>query len=447
MLAIISDLHLTDGSTSTTVHPSAFDLLRREIEAAARTNGAQDLRLLLLGDIFDMVRTDWWFDNAPWDARPWNGKLDPQTGMNANHAEVERQFKAILERILAHPSTVAFIKALQKLAASKVIPKLKVTYVLGNHDRVLNNFPSLQTAIRTALKVPVEFVNAFSDAAYGVAARHGHEWEDNSSARLLLQEVLQTDKQWDALDPAINLVQNIGEVVTAELMSGLVYRIGKADDPVLTDIIKHVDLIQPATDMFHWIEWQARNRRLTNNQKRLLAQALIDALSGVVDSAFGRLWDKVKTDFIVSGDLVDRLELVRSRLRAAGYDGLRECVKLLVVFSRVASAVARNQAEDYVGAKKEFDRLGPEIQYLVYGHTHVPRHDYLTGTPDGRVRLYVNTGTYLPLLQTTDDGRGFALSHQMTFAFFYNSKEDTHGRADAGPTMDLWNGIKRKQYK
>jgi len=444
MLAILSDLHLNDGTVATTAHASAFDLLRREIELAARANDAQELCLLLLGDIFDVMRTDWWFENAAWESRPWNGQLDPQTAMNSDCAEVERQFNAILSRIFAHPTTMAFVKAVRKLAASKTIPKLKVTYIIGNHDRALNNFPSLQAAIQTALKVPVDFLNAFTEPAYGVAARHGHEWDENCSARVLLQEVLQPDKKWDALDPAINSVQNIGEVVTAELMSGLVYRLRNAGDPVLTDIIKHVDLVRPAAGVFQWIEWQARSRKLSGDQKQLLAQTLIDALSGVVDSAFGRLWDKIKTDIIVSGDLVDRLELARHRLRSAGYDGLRQCVKLLAVFSRDTSP---SQAEDYVGAKKEFERLGPETQYLVYGHTHFARHDCLAGTPDGRVQLYVNTGTYLPLLQAADNGRGFALSHQMTLAFFYNSQEDANGRVDAGPTLELWNGIKRKQYK
>jgi hypothetical protein len=62
------------------------------------------------------------------------------------------------------------------------------------------------------------------------------------------------------------------------------------------------------------------------------------------------------------------------------------------------------------------------------------------------VKMYINTGTYLPLVQRTDDGKGFAKSHQLTMAFFYADGEDKDGRAGPGPTMDLWNGIKRKEY-
>jgi UDP-2,3-diacylglucosamine pyrophosphatase LpxH len=449
MLAILSDLHLADGTTSTTVHPSAFEILRREIEAAARGNAAKSVQLLLLGDIFDLVRTDWWFDtaNTPPEKRPWNGQIDPATGMNSDQAEVERQFSAILSRILDHPSTMGFIKVVQKLASSKVIPNLAVTYVIGNHDRALNNFPALQKAIQAALKVPVQFANSFIDPAYAVAARHGHEWDENCNARLLLKEVLQRGKKWDHLDPAINKIQALGEVITAELMSGLVWRVKQQGDNALTDLIKHVDLLRPATDVFQWIEWQARKHDLSDSQKQSLVQALRDSVSGVVDSDFGKLWDKVATDFIVSGDLVDRLQLVRSRLKASGYEGLRECVKVLVAFNNLASSVVTEKAEDFEGAKVEFERLGPGIQYLVYGHTHRARHDYLSGKPDGKVQMYINTGTYLPLLQTTKDGRGFAQSHQMTLTFFFNTNEDTNDRADAGPTVDIWNGIKRKQYR
>jgi UDP-2,3-diacylglucosamine pyrophosphatase LpxH len=447
MLAIISDLHLADGSTSTTVHPGAFDILRREIEAAARDKGAEEVNLVLLGDIFDLVRTDWWLRNVNWGERPWNGAIDPQTGMNSNHAAVERQFQAILTGILAQRSTAAFVKMLQKLAVSKAVPSFKLTYVVGNHDRALNSFPPLRDDLTNALKVPVQFTTCFTDPDYAVAARHGHEWDENCNARLLLREVLQNNRKWDYLDPSINQVQNLGEVITAELMSGLVWRVRKANDPVLTEVIKNVDLLRPATKVFQWIEWRARRHTLTDAQKQLLADSLSESISGVVESEFGKMWDKVSTDFLVSGDLVDRLQLVRSRINSAGYNGLSECVKVLSAFNNLANTVVTDKAEDCEGAKTEFERLSPDIQYLVYGHTHRAQHVYLSGTADGRVLTYLNTGTYLPLLQTTDDNRGFAQSHQMTLAFFFNKNEDTDDRADNGPTADIWYGIKRKQYK
>jgi UDP-2,3-diacylglucosamine pyrophosphatase LpxH len=448
MLVLVSDLHLTDGTTSTPVHPGAFRILRREIEAAARDKGTDkaEVNLVLLGDIFDLVRTDYWFtDTSPGD-RPWNGALDSRTAMNKDTNAVEKQFKAILDRILQHGSTVGFIKEIQRLRDSRAVSKFQIDYVVGNHDRALNNFPSLQKTIEKALGVRVTFRAAFSDPAFAVTARHGHEWDANCSARLLLQNVLQKGKTWDPLDADIGQVQNLGEVITAELMSGLVWRVKAGGDPDLAEAIRDVDLLRPATSVFQWVEWRARSQRLAGPKKDFLVNALIESLSGVVDSAFGRLWDNVKSDWIVSADLVDRLEMARSRLKAAGYDGLREIVSVLVTFSNLASAVIPQKAEDYDGAKEEFRRCGQGTQYVIYGHTHRAQQNCLSGDVDGTTRMYVNTGTYLPLLEVTDDGRSFAQSQRMTLTFLFNGAEDRDKRADKRPTLDFWVGVKRKNY-
>src|SRR5882724_6760620 len=54
MLVVVSDIHLSDGSTANNVHGSAFELLSSEILAAKEAKGATELHLLLLGDIFDL---------------------------------------------------------------------------------------------------------------------------------------------------------------------------------------------------------------------------------------------------------------------------------------------------------------------------------------------------------------------------------------------------------
>jgi len=60
--------------------------------------------------------------------------------------------------------------------------------------------------------------------------------------------------------------------------------------------------------------------------------------------------------------------------------------------------------------------------------------------------MYINTGTLLRLIQRTASRDGFSTASQMTMAFFYKTEEDKTARADRGPTLDLWNGIRRKTY-
>jgi len=112
MLVIISDIHLTDESTAVNVHPTAFDeVLGPEIIGEFKRVKASEIHLVLLGDIFDMCRTDYWFRKgiSP-DDRPWGGKIDPKTGMNENVTEIESSIKIfcmlfVIRRPVRHLST------------------------------------------------------------------------------------------------------------------------------------------------------------------------------------------------------------------------------------------------------------------------------------------------------------------------------------------------------
>lgn len=136
MLIAISDLHLTDGTTAANPHETAIELLLRELETSIAAKGPTELRFLLLGDIYDLLRTDYWHSRlVPADERPWGGKaLDQATGMNP-FAGVETQFQDILGRILAQPGSQALADGIQRLAERSGLPTT-VHYVRGNHDRV-----------------------------------------------------------------------------------------------------------------------------------------------------------------------------------------------------------------------------------------------------------------------------------------------------------------------
>jgi len=97
MLVLVSDLHITDETAANNVNPEAFELLGAEIVDAASRRRAREIHLVLLGDILDLVRSDYWHRSAvPMAQRPWGGTLDPRTGMNADRATVEPQFQAVL---------------------------------------------------------------------------------------------------------------------------------------------------------------------------------------------------------------------------------------------------------------------------------------------------------------------------------------------------------------
>ena len=89
MLVIISDLHLGDGTTASSIAPSAFRLFSNRLRETAyfasfRRDGMyrplDSLDLLLMGDILDPLHSTLWLDTAPGAlnyTRPWSDIRSP----------------------------------------------------------------------------------------------------------------------------------------------------------------------------------------------------------------------------------------------------------------------------------------------------------------------------------------------------------------------------------
>ena len=128
MLVIVSDLHLSDGSTGMTIPASAFSLFQERLremafDASKRSDPAQpdgtsykpieSFDLVLLGDIFDLIRSIEWTQEQkgePGYARPWSDPGDP--------AFVQK-IDAITQKILDGNTEIA--KIFRNLAAGKAI--------------------------------------------------------------------------------------------------------------------------------------------------------------------------------------------------------------------------------------------------------------------------------------------------------------------------------------
>jgi UDP-2,3-diacylglucosamine pyrophosphatase LpxH len=448
VLVLVSDLHLTDGSTARNVNAEAFSLMASLIRDTAARRQARDIHLVLLGDIFDLVRTDFWLrEGIPPDDRPWGGRPDPRTAVNADGAMVERQFAAIIDLIVATPSARALAHAIAALAAGG--QPVKVTYVVGNHDRILWNFPALRARITAAFPALETFVTSLESPEYAVVARHGHEWDDQCHGWQFRDKVLLPGERVGRFAPESYEVLAIGEVITAELMGGLVHHVRQGGAPQsLVDQVMEVNNLRPILDVFAWLEWLGEGR--TEPHQRLLIEALRSAIDGVLESRLARQWDRIERDILISADLVDRLQQARGVLLGADFRSFKGRVEAVRRLQGAFTRVFGEEDRLLHGASSE-ETLQPAqaargIHRVVYGHTHRARHVYLSGERDGRARMYVNTGTYLPLISRAADRRSFASSLQMSLVYLYRDDEDTEGKAAGTTSMDIWTGIRRKVY-
>ncbi len=459
MLAIISDLHLSDGTTAANVHETAFQLLGEELKTAANQKGAKELHLVLLGDIVDLVRTNWWHrQQIAAERRPWGGQLDPDTAMNIDTAEIQRQFLAILDAILETSAAQGLLRMIGELPRATGVP-VRVTYIVGNHDRVLNNFPALQARLhaRWPQDVDLVFDTKLLLPEYRMLCRHGHEWDENCHGWQFMTKVLERNRAAKRFDPAAYKVMAIGEVITAELMSGLVYyattqlNLGQGQDRLFLAALKDVNNVRPMTDVIEWLGWMMRGQ--TERYLEIAGNALGRALDGLLNSSLARRWDAVKPDLLVSGDITDWLSRARRALEVAGLDTLSKAASTLAkIRDKLATASAllggKGERDPYAeGADADLNDAKESLRFVAYGHTHRALRTGIT-TPAGEsARLYVNTGTYLPLTDRTLDGQGFWRAYRMAVALCFREDEDTSGREGNGPTLDVWDGIRLKEYR
>ena len=85
MLVVLSDLHLTDGTSGETISSGAFEVFAERLQdmalaASLRVDGSyrplEQLDVLLLGDVLDVIRSTRWL--ARKDVRPWTDSTRPE---------------------------------------------------------------------------------------------------------------------------------------------------------------------------------------------------------------------------------------------------------------------------------------------------------------------------------------------------------------------------------
>ena len=392
---------------------------------------------MLLGDIFDIVRTDYWF-SVPFADRPWNGKIDITNGYNIQMDVNERNYLAAMKGIFtcADGSCAAFFDELNKIADEYKNYYTKLTYIVGNHDRPINLFPSLQNEIKNMFGKfrDVEFIEYVYDENYSVLARHSHEWDSECNGyRLynLLQK--QSKKSIGPEDTAAYQFQSIGEPLTMELMSGIIYNLKlKNAPPDLLSLMMEANNIRPETSVFEWLGWHGSVQNQAN--RRMIFESLRSALDGMLKTEFAHQWDNLVNDILFRSDITDKLQLLKKFLDVLNYDQISSLVDVVNFFKKHFSS---SNDDDLELAKREFNNY-KNVQYVVYGHTHEAKNITFETTVKGEVKKYINTGTYLPLIRRISGSNSFETQNQMTMTFLYRKAE----RGSTYPVCDFWYGTR-----
>jgi UDP-2,3-diacylglucosamine pyrophosphatase LpxH len=205
MLVIVSDLHfqhvsadairyVRDGVVRETgvrrnVTPGAFQMLLADVHARAKRSFANRVELVFAGDIFELLRTPLWFSGGETEVRPTVSEMGPDSLANPLCAKVHEVLDAIVDDNKAiWPVLARFVRegALERKGAVLSLDPgtvVNVHYIPGNHDRLVNAWPSVRRRVRELLSMPASderfphTIDRPKDTGYRVKIRHGHEYD------------------------------------------------------------------------------------------------------------------------------------------------------------------------------------------------------------------------------------------------------------------------------
>ena len=412
MLVIISDIHLTDGTTGKTVAADAFEIfvehLREVALAASWQNGVvqahRNHRPGSLGDIFDLIRSTRWSNEAPGDphfSRPWD---DPQTNPN-----LARKVDEIVEAILAkNADTFKILRDLGQKnliripsATAKGMPappnvrrqpvRTRIHYAIGNHDWFLHlpqePFEQIRRKITQALGLanapgPYPYEPDDSDALaavladHGVFARHGDKYDsfnyDKSKGR-------NAATLGDAI--VVDLINRFPHAVRQQM--------GDELPAVFLDGLNELANVRPSLLVPVWINGLVNRANLTKTQGNEVKRIWNEIAEELLHLPFVRAQDTISPF-----DVVDLLETTLRFSKALSFHSIAELV------SWIKEKIWGGDSSFAKHALEEEAYKAREARFFVYGHTHHYEVVPLNVTSKESAvfeQIYFNSGTWHPV--------------------------------------------------
>jgi UDP-2,3-diacylglucosamine pyrophosphatase LpxH len=421
MQVFISDMHLTDGSSGLTITPGALRVFAENLKTLVRSvkskTDVTELKIVLLGDIFDVIRSADWLGTS---IRPWSPKGVKQ----------EAVVKGIVTNIVSNKENVTSLSHLLGLgdfAKTLGIP-FAISYVIGNHDWLINRYPSCQAIIRKALgmrpdpgqRFPVELL----DPAYRTFARHGDRYDDFNYTG---------DRDKSSIGDAIviELLNRFPDVV-GKTLAKLVAKGGlaAAERQGIVDHLKELDNVRPLLDVPSWIE-MVMARTLNSSAREVIE----DSWQACVDDFF-------KVPFIAKMDVPfwpDTIDMLQIALQLSSHTSKGLLEKVVAFKNRICPSGL--DGDYHRRAFEEPALRSGEAKFVLYGHTHdhvmVPLDQVAFGGGQTQDKVYFNTGTWRHTWNKVafdTANREFIGWKVLTYVAFYNNKEN------ADFDFEVWSG-------
>jgi UDP-2,3-diacylglucosamine pyrophosphatase LpxH len=443
MLVIISDLHLTDGTSGETIKPGAFRAFRESLrELAYDASWRSDkeyvpidgIDLVLLGDILDVIRSTRWCA-APAEVRPWGDQNDIRFAEMVNRITVDvirnnQESLNILKSL--HDSHILSLPpsaeggGVTTGVVNRVPVPVRIHYLVGNHDWFFHLKGPAHDAIRRAIVEAIGLENSPN-------VPFPHEPFESQVIEKIYRDHQVFARHGDIFDPSnyehSRDASSLGDAIVVELLDkfGLVVRerLGRRLPDACDEGLKEIDNVRPLSLIPIWVDG-------------LLSNTCTPALAAEVKD----IWNELVHEFLEL-DFVKTRPLGSSLLIKLGFEISSELPMsgLSDIAAWFSSKFGRGRSESfypYVMHEKSF--ADGWAKFIVYGHTHhyeiVPlqtsiRENCVTN------QIYINSGTWRPvreLARLHPSQKHFIGYHVMTYLTFFKGNERK------GKGFETWTG-------
>lgn len=405
----------------------------------------QEIKIVLLGDIFDVVRTEKWFIDRSKDKaaeidllyRPWGG----------SSIQTEKIANEILKQIIKVNHEIISILSGKEWEDLSFPRRPEIIYIPGNHDRLCNVYPSMRKRVIDALELngiseADTFPNVYKNELHGVFARHGHEWDPFNF-------------EGDFRNPLSYWDSPIGDVIAAEIASKLPIVVGaklkdtnlpEEDINQICDNFRNLFDVRPVSAIIPWLSFQVkRYERYGTIVQDAINSAFRQVGEEFMDIPFVKNWIKKHDHFLHPLDIGDQVQLLGTVLKTFNITNFDWKLKLFDKWGTIKELFVDDK---YLkGAKQDLESLPEAFQYVLYGHTHDPLKktiDIIKKKDKQIERTYINTGTWRPRYHQSLKENGFSKWNNLTFTIIYKPGEIFAGKKVVSPAVEIWTGAMKK---
>lgn len=464
MIAVISDLHFEeetcdairseDGEIELSVPrniPAApFCRLIADLARAAERNDAEDLRLVLAGDIFELFQTALWFaDEDP--VRPYEDTVEQGSAL-------ESKLLSILDATAEEEPVRETLELFRLLVSGRYLDgseekefpvPASIEYIPGNHDRLTNATPAIRRKVRALLGMgdgADRFPNYLLLENPSVLIRHGHEYDpynfavDYSEAERIPLHIPRA--HYDG--------PTFGDFITIEVVARLPveYRGVHTPEGILADRVKgavykrllEFEDVRPQSALVPFLLKMPKRGFSDDEIWATLEPVVRNILDDLHDHPFLQRW----LDEWGKAWRPDRMDLARVAMKVLTWRkgmSLAEAKTLAWVAGKAEkSVVASVSREEAVQAGR--------VRSVVCGHTHSPTMEVATMHGSHQCHFF-DVGTWRHRLPMAHDESGFGMVKSLTYVVLYGSREDGDGDGGSSEKLesfDYWSGSSRRFY-